>query len=508
MAYGTVLPGSKISTAWMQWVEDSIGTLGSISECEYLVSVLGADASASKAGQVIYGGVGDEGGVDGANHAAVINAAITDMGANGGTMGVRDGTYSLTAKVSLASAVKLILARQAIMTLAYDGTMFELSGVTRAGIYGGYLTGVKGTYAAGQGIVITATSYRCDVENAYVTNFGARGIDVEASSQNNIIGNYVYDVDDEGIFLHESSWNNVQGNHVNTTGKHGIVSTEGSYNTIANNRVFNAGGNYVAGYAHGIAVDGNAGATPCYGNVVNGNVIKTCLMAGIEVADAAHDTVVSSNLIEDTGDYGLFFGGALALSHGGIIAGNTLKNVGTGADQGIMIAGAAVGSKTWGTTVSGNTVYVADVDGIRLKYVEYITVSGNTLIGCGGYGLGFEDANADYCNIIGNTFHDNALGGVNVNGANTHGIIRNNIGYVTENSGTDTIASGTTSKAFAHGCGYTPTAQDFTITLTENPTNSPGAIWVDTIGAANATVNCENDPGASNLDFGWAVRRK
>lgn len=83
--------------------------------------------------------------------------------------------------------------------------------------------------------------------------------------------------------------------------------------------------------------------------------------------------------------------------------------------------------------------------------------------------------------------------------------IRDNIGWITENSGTGSIASGTTADVIAHGLSVTPTVDDISITLAENPTNTPGAIWVDTIGAANFTVNCENDPGASNLDFGWRV---
>jgi len=74
-------------------------------------------------------------------------------------------------------------------------------------------------------------------------------------------------------------------------------------------------------------------------------------------------------------------------------------------------------------------------------------------------------------------------------------------------SGTGTIASGTTSKVITHGLGFTPDPQDITITLIENPTNTPGAIWVDSIGDTTFTVNCENDPGASNLDFAWKYRK-
>tara|TARA_Y100000310_G_scaffold119061_2_gene117871 strand:+ start:349 stop:1755 length:1407 start_codon:yes stop_codon:yes gene_type:complete len=73
----------------------------------------------------------------------------------------------------------------------------------------------------------------------------------------------------------------------------------------------------------------------------------------------------------------------------------------------------------------------------------------------------------------------------------------------TKNSGTGSITSGGTTDVITHGLTSAPTLEDIFITLGENPTNTPGAIWVDTIGATTFTVNCENDPGASNLDFAW-----
>lgn len=80
-------------------------------------------------------------------------------------------------------------------------------------------------------------------------------------------------------------------------------------------------------------------------------------------------------------------------------------------------------------------------------------------------------------------------------------------GYITENSGTGTLpnAGPPSTVVVAHGLDVTPTVDQIVITLAENPTASPGAVWVDTIGAANFTVNCENDPGVSALDFGWKV---
>lgn len=33
--------------------------------------------------------------------------------------------------------------------------------------------------------------------------------------------------------------------------------------------------------------------------------------------------------------------------------------------------------------------------------------------------------------------------------------------------------------------------------------DDPGNIWVSDMTASGFTVNCRNDPGASDLDFGW-----
>ena len=84
---------------------------------------------------------------------------------------------------------------------------------------------------------------------------------------------------------------------------------------------------------------------------------------------------------------------------------------------------------------------------------------------------------------------------------------RDGIGWETVRSasGTGSISSGATTDVITHGLGIAPAAKNITVTLTENPTNDPGIIWVDTITTTAFTVNCINDPGVSNLDFGWQV---
>jgi hypothetical protein len=113
-----------------------------------------------------------------------------------------------------------------------------------------------------------------------------------------------------------------------------------------------------------------------------------------------------------------------------------------------------------------------------------------------------SSATGDPCMVMNNDF-DGTPGTAILRAQKTGTLVRNNRGWVTENSGTGSIASGTTADTITHGLSVTPTVDDIAITLAEDPTNSPGAIWVDTLTSTQFNVNCENDPGASNLDFGW-----
>jgi len=94
---------------------------------------------------------------------------------------------------------------------------------------------------------------------------------------------------------------------------------------------------------------------------------------------------------------------------------------------------------------------------------------------------------------------DNTTG--SVSNAGTANIIRNNRGYVTENSGTATVLNATTSIVVTHGLATTPTRVQ--ITPRENPTNAVSFWWVDTLTTTQFTINVNANPGASNLDFDW-----
>lgn len=106
--------------------------------------------------------------------------------------------------------------------------------------------------------------------------------------------------------------------------------------------------------------------------------------------------------------------------------------------------------------------------------------------------------------VVGNSLRGATSGVELLNaGTMTNVLVRDNLGYVTENSGTATILSGNTSITITHGLDVTPTIDDISVILGESPTNDPGNTWVDTITSTQFNFNCRNDPGVSNLDLGW-----
>ena len=171
--------------------------------------------------------------------------------------------------------------------------------------------------------------------------------------------------------------------------------------------------------------------------------------------------------------------------------------------------------------IMGNTFLSASIDGASLY--PHIELGGHTL----GYVV---DANSqvDRVNVLGNVFAQAAgpapsavlteqsgstdtLVAFNtiqdsvktITLAGTGSRMFGNAGYVTQNSGTGTIASGATTAVVTHGLSVTPTLDDISIVFGEQGTADWGRWWVSTITSTQFTLNVSVDPGASNLDFGW-----
>ncbi len=92
---------------------------------------------------------------------------------------------------------------------------------------------------------------------------------------------------------------------------------------------------------------------------------------------------------------------------------------------------------------------------------------------------------------------------IRVMGQRHRGLDTSKLLAASNSAGTATILSGNTSITVTHGLGITPVNHQLTATMLESPSNDPGNIWIDTIGATQFKINCRSDPGASNLNFAW-----
>lgn len=228
---------------------------------------------------------------------------------------------------------------------------------------------------------------------------------------------------------------------------------------------------------------------------------------------------IEANLFQLTTNQPIIFtsSGGQAIISGNIFdrVGGPVKLAGTGLnkiDDNIFLSGLNYGIHLSGTvnynTVSGNILYngsqtstnttdaiILDTNADHNRIVNNIVLSGYR------YGVNVSAAGVTNTVIKDNGLH--SLGTNAINNSGTGTIIRNNEGYVTENSGSSSITSGSTSVVVTHGLNVTPAAQDISITFKEQGTSDYGRWWVDTITSTQFTLNVSADPGASNLDFGW-----
>jgi len=119
-------------------------------------------------------------------------------------------------------------------------------------------------------------------------------------------------------------------------------------------------------------------------------------------------------------------------------------------------------------------------DGIDLGDSENCTVTGGAWNDNGGYGIR-EASGANYNVIVGTVVLDNTAGGMVIVGSNT--TVKNNVGFVTENSGTATNTTATTF-VFNHGLAGTPIG----VWASFNTTEITGWTWTATSSQITITV--------------------
>jgi hypothetical protein len=84
-------------------------------------------------------------------------------------------------------------------------------------------------------------------------------------------------------------------------------------------------------------------------------------------------------------------------------------------------------------------------------------------------------------------------------------VVRNNLGWTTENSGTATVLNGTTTIAVSHGLSVTPPLAAISVTPTNN-LGSAAKFWISGVGSTQFTINVNADPGVTTATFAWTIR--
>lgn len=252
----------------------------------------------------------------------------------------------------------------------------------------------------------------------------------------------------DGITLYEALNCVVIGNDIRDFCRRGIyVVTTGSTtggHTIEGNMIYNSGEYGILVAAGQVAVNGNIVISSRknsiylngYGITCNGNYVYGSETQSGIYANVAFDLTINNNVVDNNYAHGIF----LDTITDATVSQNIVKNnsqEGVGSNRGIALADSS------GITILGNRCF--DDQGAKTQR-EGIFLTGTS----------------NYCVIIGNDVRGNQTAGMSLVGANN--IVRNNLGWITENTGTSTGTGA--EETIAHGCDATPTKITITPTVT------------------------------------------
>lgn len=402
------------------------------------------------------------------------------------------------------------------------GTMFTAVNKTAIEFMELTLDGNYGVATSSNGIVVSAgstdiTAYRCRIKG-----FAGVGLSVGAgcSSIAAILcdmydNNYPYIATDSdslrvllcdvhhnreyGILFASSTYPNTigcsnvleLGNHVHHNNNVGMAAVGGRDhmrvgNLAHNNGLVTSGGFgranmqfnhttralYVGNISYGASAAGLDLFTSPY-SVAVGNISYNNAMHGLEIDSGSHFTTAVGNNVYGNSESGI----TVFLSNDVSVIGNNATDNGGAIypKAGIHVSGASQGVTLIGNNASGS----ATTNPINIESGSTVEV------------------------MIGNKVTPYASTPVYLLGTLVRA--RDNIGFVTQNKGTGTIASGTTSVTLNHGLNVTPVAANFNITLTALSTLDAADIYITAITSTQFTVYCRTNPSTSGLNFGWKV---
>lgn len=422
----------------------------------------------------------------------VIQWALDNLPSEGGKVFVKGGEYIINSPILIQGKNNVVFEGEGwrstkLVTSGPDTTCIKIGERANAALESRNIV-VKGFFIDGSSQT-TETTTPETVDRRFGIEIASRsGIDTDCL----ITENYIYNTGSDGIYAYYARRNMIINNIIEAVrgywgGWHGHGS--GNYALIMGNIIFNCN---CSGIRHGAVIANNY----LYDNGLSGATDgREAQIVG------SRDAVIVGNYVDyyyrarlgikTWDDHNVIVGNRVSLSiattsgyTGHVIIGNTIYRA-TG--------GAAINlSRTNGAVVAYNTLYqIAGAHGIQLLGCQRCVVKGNVLQDIGysanntydgirleasgstnclyniivnnqifsgqtnkpRYGIVEADANQDYNIIANNIVTDCATQAILKQGVNS--LVKNNVGYVTENSG---IATGTgAQQAIPHGCSFTPT---------------------------------------------------
>lgn len=308
---------------------------------------------------------------------------------------------------------------------------------------------------------------------------------------------------------------NIDGNYTNQTNACDGISVTGFYEVVIENMgIRNVNGCGV--YGDGLIPVPKSTNAP----IIRGCVISYCQDDGIKFSS------IYTYLIENNVYIGLNVGNGVTISGGGegLITGNCID----------LNSGYAIQLySTDRSEISNNAWIGASIDGVRLDAeANDNIISNNGFINNRNSGVAVNGGSNNFIHgnkcrnystytlqdygiriystssnttVLDNEVKNNVIAGILDESENS--TVRNNIGYVTENSGDWQIDSGTASSVITHGLDYTPSLADISVTPTSD-LGSATNYWVSDNTSTEFTIHLDSDPTTINVTGVWQVRRK
>jgi hypothetical protein len=408
--------------------------------------------------------------------ASAMQSAITAAISSGRPLFLGPGTAIIGTALSISSTVTIIGSGRSTILKAKnalnDYVISFTGGAAGVGIVGAHLTDFKidgnsANQTAGGGIKADG-AVQCSFERLHVTSVYDWGLKLGpitggAFGHHNRVNNCLFDNSGSSAGFGGGAW-------LTSSDENWFVETDfeflgGTTAPVGSTPIMLYD---QAGLQHIIGCNFVSGSNNCIGircqNVTDTKIISCMFdgLAGDGIFLVGNKCIIANNLITGPGDAGSAAASGIHLefnTHYNVVTNNSLET---------------------SNTVSGR---------VRSLIREE---------GTGGSGDNIIEGNSLTVGTFAATVALLESGGTNT-------ILRNNIGWKTENSGTATVLNTTTSIAVTHGLDITPSLGIISVT----PTNNLGTatkFWISGATSTQFTINVDADPGAGTATFAWSIR--